>query len=106
MRLVGASNLFIQLPFLLEAILATVLGAVIAIGTLWALTHFAVQGWLAQKMQFIPFVDGGGRAHHRADRGRHRPGDRRPDVVPDDAALPQGLRGSPPRFRLVLVVPM
>jgi cell division transport system permease protein len=58
MRLVGASNLFIQLPFLLEAILATVLGSVIAIGTLWALTHFAVQGWLAQKMQFIPFVTG------------------------------------------------
>jgi cell division transport system permease protein len=58
MRLVGASNLFIQLPFLLEAILATVLGAGIAIGTLWALTHFAVQGWLAQKMQFIPFVTG------------------------------------------------
>ncbi|WP_426566080.1 permease-like cell division protein FtsX [Angustibacter sp. McL0619] len=58
MRLVGASNLFIQLPFLMEAILATVLGAGIAIGTLWALTHFAVQGWLAQKMQFIPFVTG------------------------------------------------
>ena len=58
MRLVGASNLFIQLPFLMEAIIATLLGAAIAMGTLWAITHFAVQGWLAERMQFIPFITG------------------------------------------------
>jgi cell division transport system permease protein len=56
MRLVGASNLLIQLPFLLEAVLATVLGAGLAVGILFSFVHFAVQGWLAQKLQFIPFV--------------------------------------------------
>ena len=58
MRLVGASNLLIQLPFLLEAVLATVLGAALAVGILYGFVHFAVQGWLAQKLQFIPFVTG------------------------------------------------
>jgi cell division transport system permease protein len=58
MRLVGASNLLIQLPFLLEAVLATVLGAALAVGILFSFVHFAVQGWLAQKLQFIPFVTG------------------------------------------------
>lgn len=56
MRLVGASNLLIQLPFLLEAILATVLGAVLAVAILYSFVNFAVQGWLADKLQFIPFV--------------------------------------------------
>ncbi|GAB3593261.1 permease-like cell division protein FtsX [Angustibacter peucedani] len=58
MRLVGASNLLIQLPFLLEAVLATVLGAGLAVGILFSFVHFAVQGWLAEKLQFIPFVTG------------------------------------------------
>ena len=58
MRLVGASNLLIQLPFLLEAVLATILGAGLAVGILYSFVHFAVQGWLAQKLQFIPFVAG------------------------------------------------
>jgi cell division transport system permease protein len=35
MRLVGASNFYIQLPFLLEAVLAALIGAVLACGTLW-----------------------------------------------------------------------
>ena len=58
MRLVGASNLLIQLPFLLEAVLATLLGAGLAVGILFSFVHFAVQGWLAEKLQFIPFVTG------------------------------------------------
>jgi cell division transport system permease protein len=56
MRLVGASNMFIQLPFILEAILATMLGALLASGLLFGFTHFFLQGWLSPKMQFIPFV--------------------------------------------------
>lgn len=35
MRLVGASNFYIQLPFLLEAVLAALIGAALACGTLW-----------------------------------------------------------------------
>ncbi|GAB3932243.1 permease-like cell division protein FtsX [Kribbella albertanoniae] len=42
MRLVGASNFYIQLPFLLEAILAALIGAVLACGTLWLGVYFVV----------------------------------------------------------------
>lgn len=58
MRLVGASNLVIQIPFILEAILATLIGAGLALGVLYAFVHFGVQGWLADKLQFIPFITG------------------------------------------------
>ena len=42
MRLVGASNFYIQLPFLLEAVLAAVIGAALACGTLWMIVYFMV----------------------------------------------------------------
>jgi cell division transport system permease protein len=42
MRLVGASNFYIQLPFLLEAILAALIGAVLACGTLWLGVYFLI----------------------------------------------------------------
>jgi cell division transport system permease protein len=42
MRLVGASNFYIQLPFLLEAVLAAIIGAVLACGTLWVIVYFLV----------------------------------------------------------------
>ncbi|WP_193105333.1 permease-like cell division protein FtsX [Brachybacterium sp. FME24] len=47
MRLVGASNLFIRLPFLLEGAVAAIIGGVIASGMLWMGLHYLVQGWLA-----------------------------------------------------------
>ncbi|MGP9682791.1 permease-like cell division protein FtsX [Brachybacterium sp. AOP3-A1-3] len=47
MRLVGASNLFIRLPFLLEGAVAAIIGGVIASGMLWMGLHYIVQGWLA-----------------------------------------------------------
>lgn len=47
MRLVGASNLFIRLPFLLEGAVAAVIGALIASLMLWAGLTYIVQGWLA-----------------------------------------------------------
>jgi cell division transport system permease protein len=56
MRLVGASNLFIQLPFVLEAVLATVIGTVLASGLLLGFARFFLQGWLSPKMRFIPFI--------------------------------------------------
>jgi cell division transport system permease protein len=56
MRLVGASNLFIQLPFILEAVLATVIGTVLASGLLFSFAQFFLQGWLSPKMRFIPFI--------------------------------------------------
>jgi cell division transport system permease protein len=53
MRLVGASNLVIQLPFVLESLIAAVIGAVVASGILLAFTQFAIQGWLKGTLKFI-----------------------------------------------------
>ena len=53
MRLVGASNLVIQLPFVLESMIAAVIGAVVASGILLAFTQFAIQGWLRDTVKFI-----------------------------------------------------
>ena len=53
MRLVGASNLVIQLPFILESVIAAFAGALLASLILVAFTHWAVQGWLAETLRFI-----------------------------------------------------
>lgn len=47
MRFVGASNGFIQLPFILEGILAALIGAVLSVVTLWVAVQFFLQGWFA-----------------------------------------------------------
>ncbi|MFN0281848.1 MAG: permease-like cell division protein FtsX [Kineosporiaceae bacterium] len=60
MRLVGASNLVIQLPFVLEGMIAAFVGAILASGILMAFTHFAIQGWLKDSLRFIDnYVDVG-----------------------------------------------
>lgn len=56
MRLVGASNLLIQLPFVLEAMLATVVGAAIASVLLWSGVHFGITGFLSGLLPFFRFV--------------------------------------------------
>jgi cell division transport system permease protein len=53
MRLVGASNLVIQLPFVLESLIAAVAGALIASVILMLFTQFAIQGWLKGTLRFI-----------------------------------------------------
>lgn len=57
MRLVGASNLLIQLPFVLEAVLATLLGATIATGLLFAGVHFGITGFLSPLLPFFRFIN-------------------------------------------------
>ncbi|WP_172121032.1 permease-like cell division protein FtsX [Actinomyces faecalis] len=52
MRLVGASNLFIQLPFMLEGALAALAGALLAVGGLWAGVRYIIEEWLAQSISF------------------------------------------------------
>ncbi|HLT85775.1 MAG TPA: permease-like cell division protein FtsX [Phototrophicaceae bacterium] len=59
MRLVGASNLFIQLPFMLEGALAALAGAALAVGGLWLAAKYLVEGWLATEFQWVQFVDTG-----------------------------------------------
>lgn len=59
MRLVGASNMFIQLPFMLEGAVAALIGSALAVGGLWAGVHYGVQGALAEGAPMIRFVDTG-----------------------------------------------
>lgn len=46
-RMVGASAFAIHLPFILETVLATLLGAALAVGLLWATVRFGVTGFLS-----------------------------------------------------------
>ncbi|MGO1768822.1 MAG: permease-like cell division protein FtsX [Microbacterium sp.] len=56
MRLVGASNRAIQTPFVLEGVIASLIGALLAGGAIVAMVHFGVSGYLAQRMGSIPWV--------------------------------------------------
>ena len=56
MRLVGASNFYIQLPFLLEAAFAAGVGALAAIGALVLTKAVLVDSIVAPSFQFTSFV--------------------------------------------------
>ena len=57
MRLVGASSFFIQLPFILESMIAAAVGAALASVALISVTHFEIQGRLSHSLRFINYVD-------------------------------------------------
>ena len=59
MRLVGASNLYIQLPFLLEGVLAGLVGAAFAGGALVALQKILIEGQLRTSFPGVAFVGWG-----------------------------------------------
>ena len=61
MRLVGASNIFIQLPFMLEGAIAATLGAGLAVLALWFGVRYLIQGWLETSMDTIavPYITTG-----------------------------------------------
>ncbi|WP_394552480.1 permease-like cell division protein FtsX [Agromyces sp. MMS24-JH15] len=56
MRLVGASNGFIQTPFVVEGVFAGLIGSLLAGGAVLAIVQFFVQGYLAETLSFT-FVD-------------------------------------------------
>jgi cell division transport system permease protein len=56
MRLVGASKAVIQLPFVLEGVIAAVIGAALASGALWGVTRFLVEGRLARDYPDTAFI--------------------------------------------------
>lgn len=56
MRLVGASNFYIQLPFILEGVVAASIGSILAGGAVLAIVQFFVQGYLAERLPFTSFV--------------------------------------------------
>ncbi|MCC5949940.1 MAG: ABC transporter permease [Nitriliruptoraceae bacterium] len=55
MRLVGASNWYIRLPFVLEGVIAGLVGALVSWGLLYA-TVPRVAGNLAQDIELMPFI--------------------------------------------------
>lgn len=59
MRLVGASNLFVQLPFMLEGAIAALVGALLAVGGLWLAVQYLVTDWLQDSVDWVAYVDVG-----------------------------------------------
>lgn len=53
MRLVGASNRFIQTPFILEGVFAALLGSLLAGAAIIAGVHFGVDQYLRQRVEFV-----------------------------------------------------
>ena len=56
MRLVGASNFYIQLPFVLEGVIAATIGSLLAAGAVLAIVQYFVQGYLATRLPLTSFV--------------------------------------------------
>jgi cell division transport system permease protein len=56
MRLVGASTLYIALPFLLEALVTAIIGVALAAGALAAFQYWGVEKGLAEHVEFLPWV--------------------------------------------------
>ncbi len=56
MRLVGASTMYIALPFLLEALVTAVIGVGLAAGALGAFMYFGVHQRIADSISFMPWI--------------------------------------------------
>ncbi len=56
MRLVGASTLYIALPFLLEALVTAAIGVALAGGALGAFMYFGVHQRIANSISFMPWI--------------------------------------------------
>ena len=56
MRLVGASSFYIQMPFILEAAIAGLLGAAFACVLIVGGKYVLINNWLAEKIQVINFI--------------------------------------------------
>jgi cell division transport system permease protein len=56
MRLVGASTLYIALPFLLEALVTAVIGVLIASGALAGFMWFGIHERVQENLQFMPWI--------------------------------------------------
>jgi len=60
MRLVGASNRFIQTPFVLEGVFAALIGSALASVSVWLGVQFGVADYLATRVPFVTTWVGGG----------------------------------------------
>jgi cell division transport system permease protein len=62
MRLVGASNRFIQTPFILEGVFAALVGSLLASAAVLAGVHFGVDQYLRNRVEFVTTWVGMGEA--------------------------------------------
>ena len=62
MRLVGASNRFIQTPFILEGVFAALIGSLLASAAVLAGVHFGVDQYLRNRVEFVTTWVGMGEA--------------------------------------------
>lgn len=56
MRLVGASTLYIALPFLLEALVTALIGVALAAGALGAFMYFGIHQRAGDQLKFMPWI--------------------------------------------------
>ncbi|MBB1254296.1 permease-like cell division protein FtsX [Streptomyces alkaliterrae] len=56
MRLVGASSFYIQIPFIMEAAVAGLLGGLLACGMLMSGKYFLIDQWLREQIPLINFI--------------------------------------------------
>lgn len=59
MRLVGASSLYIQLPFLMESLVAALLGVILAGATIGAFMYFVIYEMLRPTSNIVAWIDWG-----------------------------------------------
>jgi len=59
MRLVGASSLYIQLPFLLESLVAAVVGVALSAGALLLFMYFVIYGKLRPSSNIVAWINWG-----------------------------------------------
>jgi cell division transport system permease protein len=59
MRLVGASNLSIQLPFILEGAIGALFGGIIGVGLVALVMEFAIYSYIKPSFRFIPWIEWG-----------------------------------------------
>lgn len=57
MRLVGASNWTIRLPFVLEGVVAALLGSILSCAALSGIVQIFITDWLAKSITWMPFVN-------------------------------------------------
>ncbi len=56
MRLVGASNLYISLPFLMETVVAALIAISLSTASIAAFMQFYVYGWLRENSRVMPWI--------------------------------------------------
>ena len=56
MRYVGASNFFIELPFILEGIIAALMGSILAVAGLWVTVKYFITDWLGTSMSWMQII--------------------------------------------------